>query len=549
MKALVFDDEGDQASLNNEFRKKGESATYSQIVRMKKDLLNPPYLSVTATPQALVFSPETSHLKPALLQLIHPGSGYTGLDEFHLGEERTFPVEDEINECIQRERPVLPVSLWDAIYVFLISSAILKHRKILDRTQMIVHFDKLTKKHDTVYKLIDDRLQLFKNLIKNKQNSDLDQRLKKLELVFDNDELIEPAIKKGLSFSAIKPDLINVLEYVYPALMNSRGKDTMAKLDWKPYQIRIGADLLQRGVSFDQLITTYFTRWPKGMSNMDTQIQRARWLGYRTKYFDYCRVFTTDQIDFSFSKLADIEDDLWDQMSDVESGTKSLDEIMVEADPKMRPSRRSATDYHAQMFGRKWLNQSIGTTNPKVTNANNAALIKLVSKYSFAPTSKGTTELGKGIITAYHALVSFDDFKTFIGESQDVFENHPFGDKSNVLKITSDKSIDLMIFWNPEKVDLQKMEFLSDTRSRRFRNVENGCRVSALQQGADKVQEEDRKYLGDSYVIENNDAVTIQVFPIKPKNNGSPSCILGQTQFMYSIHTPNAIAVYSKGEA
>ena len=54
IKAFIIDDEGDQASLNTEFKKQKESRTYQQILNMKQNLHNPLYLSVTATPQANV---------------------------------------------------------------------------------------------------------------------------------------------------------------------------------------------------------------------------------------------------------------------------------------------------------------------------------------------------------------------------------------------------------------------------------------------------------------------------------------------------------------
>lgn len=545
--ALVFDDEGDQASLNNEFRKNGSSPTYSAISNMKKALNNPPYLSVTATPQALVFSPDTSRLKPKLLQLIEPGKGYTGLDEFHLGDEKAVIVDDEIDSCITKDTPDLPQSLWTAVRVYLLSSALLKHENILNQAQMIVHFDKLTKKHQIVYELISEYLEQYKKAIRNKQSSFVDSKLsREFKPIFEDQSLITHAMKRDNSFDDIKEDLKQILKKVYVALMNRPGKDTMAGLEWKQYQIRVGADLLQRGVSFDQLITTYFTRWPKGTSNMDTQIQRARWLGYRSKYFDYCKVFTTKEIEYRFSILASIEDDLWDQMREVQEGTKKLDDIMVEADPKMRPSRRSAADYHMQTFGRKWLNQSIGTTSFVTTSNNNKALIELVNKYTFEPTTAGSTQLEPSKITAFHAHIHFADFERFIKSTHDIFDNYPFRSET-ILKIASNKPIDLILFWDPKKSNLDQMSFGKDIRERRFADVENGCRVSALQQGADKVDENERKYKGDAYVISDKSALTIQVFPIEPKKDVSPKVIEGQTQFMYSIHTPKAIAVYMRG--
>ena len=549
IKPIIFDDEGDQASLNNEFRKNNESATYRAICRMKRVLRNPPYLSVTATPQALVFSPETSRLKPKLLQLIHPGEGYTGLNAFHLNADRIIDVEDELDTYISYEKPKLPPTLWDSLYAYFVSSAIIIHRHIMSDTQMIIHFDKLTAKHEIVYNLISLYLDGIQKNIKNSQMDTVDRKLAPMKTIFDNDEFIDKELKSGLSFEDIKQDLLKVLKSAYPALMNAKGKDTMAKLDWKHFQIRIGADLLQRGVTFDTLITTYFTRWPKGSSNMDTQIQRARWLGYRTKFFPYCHVVTTNEIDYAFSRLAEAELDLWSQMQEVEMGVRTLDEIMVEADPKMRPSRRSAADYSIKTFGRKWLNQSIGLSDETTIRNNNKTIERIISRHLFEGIHDGSTELDPDRITAFKTTISFDEFKELLEGTDDIFSNPPFGGTDKLLKIARGINIDLLLFWDVRKQEVLKTHrFDNDLRTRGFKMVEDAYRVSALQQGADKVDEKERRYLGDASVINDLSAITIQVFPVMPIPRKSPEAMIGKFQYMYSIRTPAAVSVYAKGD-
>lgn len=74
LKAFIIDDEGDQASLNTKKNKALDaSATYASIVSMKDHLNDPLYLSVTATPQALIFLDEYSRLRPDSIRLIEPG--------------------------------------------------------------------------------------------------------------------------------------------------------------------------------------------------------------------------------------------------------------------------------------------------------------------------------------------------------------------------------------------------------------------------------------------------------------------------------------------
>jgi hypothetical protein len=61
-------------------------------------------------------------------------------------------------------------------------------------------------------------------------------------------------------------------------------------------------------------------------------------------------------------------------------------------------------------------------------------------------------------------------------------------------------------------------------------------KISALQQGADTTDENKRHYLGDSFVIKDESAVTIQVFQILPIIDEMPD--VTRKQFMYSIHFP-----------
>src|SRR5262249_37921565 len=51
-RALVIDDEADQASLNTKARKGGQSPTYAVLLRIRSALLRHTFLQYTATPQA-----------------------------------------------------------------------------------------------------------------------------------------------------------------------------------------------------------------------------------------------------------------------------------------------------------------------------------------------------------------------------------------------------------------------------------------------------------------------------------------------------------------
>lgn len=161
LKAFIIDDEGDQASLNTKKNKALDaSATYASIVTMK-DLLNDPlYLSVTATPQALIFLDEYSRLRPDSIRLIEPGQGYCGVDAYHLYDSGTIElINDEDQQDLSNG--VLADSLKNAIRHYIIASAIMfiRGRK---SSEMIIHSHRNVSAHSTIYRMVDAFIQSFK---------------------------------------------------------------------------------------------------------------------------------------------------------------------------------------------------------------------------------------------------------------------------------------------------------------------------------------------------------------------------------------------------
>lgn len=124
LRAFIIDDEGDQASLNTKKNKATDaSATYAEIVRMKKQLGDPLYLSVTATPQAIIFLDEYSELRPDAIRLIEPGKGYCGAESYHLFDSDSIEIiSDEDQQELTNGK--MPGTLRAAICHYIISSAI-----------------------------------------------------------------------------------------------------------------------------------------------------------------------------------------------------------------------------------------------------------------------------------------------------------------------------------------------------------------------------------------------------------------------------------------
>lgn len=525
IKSFVIDDEGDQASLNTEFKKMSTSPTYNQIVQMKDLLNNPLYLSVTATPQALVFSPEMSLLRPDGSRLIHPGNGYTGADSFHFQEGNIIRIEDESKEI---KKGLMPKSLFNAINYFLIASSIMGKRNI-PFSDMIIHCAKEKEIHTSIFTNIDMYLSNFKQNIKSNP-IDLEKRKDLFRSMFRNPNFFPPKITNNYDFDELWVDICKIVEKTYIVLQNSIGSLTMTNLDLRQHKIFIGGDLLQRGITFKHLVTTYFTRWPKTTGNMDTTLQRARWFGYRNPYLDLCKIFCTNDIASKYSRLAEVDNDLWDQFESIEKNELSIEDIIIdEKDTNLRPARANVVDIKTFSFRKKWLNQRIGTYNIEDIKLNDKQLQDIMNNHSFKSSNVGRLDNNPSV---WYTELKKDDLLHFIDKTKVIFQNPPFG-KQALKNAIGDEKIILELFWNPNEKDNYRT---------RIRSFYEGMKVSALQQGADTTDETKRKYLGDSHVIVDNEAITIQVFRIRPLINEIED--VTREQFMFSIHFPKPRKAY-----
>ena len=72
---------------------------------------------------------------------------------------------------------------------------------------------------------------------------------------------ISKEIQESLSFKDIKDEISTVVKKTKVILKNGQGKLTQGNEKLKWHKIYVGGDLIQRGLTFSNLITTYFTRW------------------------------------------------------------------------------------------------------------------------------------------------------------------------------------------------------------------------------------------------------------------------------------------------
>ncbi len=524
IKPFIIDDEGDQASLNTAKKKEKGTPTYNAIKAMKGILGNPLYLSVTATPQANIFQDDISALIPASVHLIQPGVGYNGASIYHLSE-------NEIIQSIAEEQSSTTISdpLRKAIYYFIVASAIkqlMAEKKKEKLSDMIIHVDRKVSEHGALYSCVNDELKNIKAAFENKDD-DVDgytfylNKLKNSYTLYTSE-----VIQSQFPFdNTLLEELAICIKKTGVILQNGLGKETKETERTKWHKIYIGGDLLQRGLTFPNLIVSYFTRFAKSGGNMDTTLQRARWFGYRSKYLDLCKIFTTDEISKEFTVLAEVEDDLWEQFEDVEKGLLEIKDIIIQAEnTKQKPTAKNKAKFKKISFRNRWVKQKFIVTNDTERSTNNEYVQNLIT--SVTNWTKTTNGSNIGVETAQYTIFTAEQLNGLIQSIETAFDREPFN-KATIKELVGTSDIPVILMWT------------DDDNKTRYRSIYQDAakdRIKALHQGANTTDIEKLTYLGDQKVVVDPNKINIQIHYISP--GLSKHDRLGKDQYMFAIYMP-----------
>lgn len=522
LKSFIIDDEGDQASLNTAKNKVEDATpTYKSICEMKRILKDPLYLSVTATPQANIFQEDISKLIPETIHLIQPGDGYDGASVYHLSE-------NEIIQSIAEDDSLYPESLRDAIHYFLIAStikALSSETKKEKKSDMIIHSDRTVQAHGRIYSSVDGEIKIIRSAFDNRDHDpdELEYHLRNLKRVYQT--FLSDELQFRYPFNDVFIDnLGKVANKTGIIMQNGRGKATKESEKTKLHKIFIGGDLLQRGLTFPNLLVSYFTRFAKNGGNMDTTLQRARWFGYRSKYLDLCKIFTTDEIAKEFTALADIEDDLWEQFEDVEKGLLDIEDIIIKAEEtRQKPTAKNKAKYKKIKFKSRWIKQKFIVEDNEQITANNDNILRLLSSITDWQITTQGSNIGQP--TGRYSIFSSEQMKELIQSIATAFDREPFN-RTYLLDLIGSSDVPVIIMGK-------------DLDEKRYRSIFNDAfkdRIKALHQGANTTNVERLTYFGDNKVIVDSEKINIQIHFISPGITKAE--LLGKDQYMFAIYIP-----------
>lgn len=343
-KVLIVDDEADMASVSFVADKsKDEGIDYAKVAasisKLRSNLKgNNSFLQVTATPYSLYLQPEDGNinrdeyapLRPAFTHLLAPHPYYIGgkyyfeesldsssaasyihvqvseeeLGLLNLKSKTKTSYNKKLIDNILKTKSL--VKFRQAIYNFLVGGAIRQIQEKGDdfwakpyHCAFVLHTSTTKKIHLMQKNLAEDLISALAKLKSKELNdifshsySNLSLSIKASKTVLPKFDLIIDAIYNALQNSNVGVVEINSENQVAELL----GDDGQLRLD-NPFNIFVGGQSLDRGITIDHLIGFFYGRSP-GTFQMDTVLQHSRMYGSRshedlavTRFYASARVY------------------------------------------------------------------------------------------------------------------------------------------------------------------------------------------------------------------------------------------------------------------
>ena len=294
---IVIDDEADYASPDGNINKPDYDKTKINSLISKLLGSDGTYIGVTATPARLNLN-NTFQNESEMWVDFPPHPEYVGQDFF-------FPEDDNYRyrlKTFSADHGDEKSEIRNAILHFLCGVAHLDDLGKRSNFTMLVHTSGRRDEHAEDVELIQSTLAT---------------------LATPSSPGFEPLRKRlydtAKSFSSSHPDdlgefvLRNINRNVVVEINSSQQKPGKVAEISKPtslFSFGVGGNIISRGVTFENLLSMYFTRTVKGKFSQDTYIQRARMFGTRKDYKEHFQLWIPETLMgnwskcFAFHKLA-----------------------------------------------------------------------------------------------------------------------------------------------------------------------------------------------------------------------------------------------------
>jgi hypothetical protein len=324
-RVLIVDDEADFASIRFSKKKGSDEITQGKIANqmdeLRRELARPSFLQVTATPYALYLQPDEyekpvgSNMlfepkRPSFTKIVPVHSAYVGGDHYFgdHDEDRPeyylwHPVEQDELDALKKEDKrrfniddALTTSkvkaLRTAVANFVTAGAIRRLHQMAKGERpkhyaMIVHVETAKTAHAWQHRVTQAVLDQMKAAILagkgiavqliDEAIADLRRSVEAEGLVVPDRDALVKEIRVSFEKGAVATEKVNSDNDVEALL------DENAELRLRtPYNVFIGGQILDRGITVPNLLGFYYGRSPKKMQQ-DTVLQHARMYGARPR--------------------------------------------------------------------------------------------------------------------------------------------------------------------------------------------------------------------------------------------------------------------------
>jgi hypothetical protein len=362
---LIIDDEADQASLNgftyanskkastsdewDEETDNKESSTYSSILNLRSSIPNHSYVQYTATPQGPLLISIMDLLSPKSHTILTPGKKYTGGKTFF----QDFPdlvisiPDDEVYHYKDNPLKSPPKSLKEALQLYILNVALVtNHWNKVKFLSMMIHADRQKDVSRLFHSWVEELIGRWTTILNLEQGDiariDLDREFKDLydketSKFYSENDKVPP-------FSEIKPLVADAINDSQLYLIISE-TDAAKEVDWdsSSSHILIGADMLNRGFTVENLAVTYMPRYTKSKSNADTIQQRCRFFGYKQKYLNSCRVYLPNDSIAEYVEYVKHEEEMRNWLKTSDSLVNVQQQLILSE--KLSPTRKNILPY------------------------------------------------------------------------------------------------------------------------------------------------------------------------------------------------------------
>ncbi len=357
---LIIDDEGDQHSMNTQNRKNAKtgqrrmSTIHEKIVDLRYVLPHHTFIQYTATPQGPIFQSIMDDLSPNFIQLLTPGSAYTGGRTFFENESELTEIITDIDPHNSNEPPQ---SLIRAMQIFYLGVAKGKPNREGKNRSMMIHPSQLTFTHYDYARFVNTIKTNFLDILSMPdENSDKLDLLMEFKNAYDDlattasdlppfDELKGNRLKFAISSTPIQ------------SLNSTRNNTTSVQWRNSYSWILIGGQAMDRGFTVEGLTVTYMPR-SIGVGNADTIQQRARFFGYKKDYLGYCRIFLDLDAHRVYESYIAHEEDMRSRLLEHKKSGKELNdwyrEVFLASGLNLARPNIFSNEFERSFFGGEW---------------------------------------------------------------------------------------------------------------------------------------------------------------------------------------------------